>query len=124
MTEAREATRLEAAALAWPPANCCPAAWHEQRTLSLCAVCANIARCWAQGGKMRTSIGPDGQQYPPLLEDVRAVDPSYFMALPADQQMTCPPGDTGCTSPNVTSFFAVGSARFNLHIGVPPPGLY
>ena len=69
-----------------------------------------------QGGKMRTSL-VNGQEYPPLLSDVQAADPGFFMTPPAQQQMTCPVDDDGCSNPDVAAFYALGSARFNLHIG-------
>ena len=65
---------------------------------------------------MRTSL-VRGQEYPPLLSEVQAVDPGFFMDLPGQQQMTCPANETGCTSPDTSSFYALGSARFNLHVG-------
>ena len=76
----------------------------------------NLTYSCLQGGKMRMSK-KDGQEYPPLLSEVQAVDPGFFMDLPAQQQMTCPANDTGCTRPDTSTFYALGSARFNLHVG-------
>ena len=68
---------------------------------------------------MRTSEA-DGQEYPPLLSQVQSGNAEFFMDLPSQQQMTCPANNSGCATPDISTFYALGSGRFNLHIGEAP----
>ena len=75
---------------------------------------------------MKTST-VEGEQFPPLWQDVLASNANYSMDLPRDLQMTCPAVlNSSCTSYSTPGqsaglappeFFAIGSPRFNVHIG-------
>ena len=96
--------------------------------LSLSCTCSDawLTTCVLvmQGGKMKTSIVNE-QHFPAYLKDVQVDYPSFEMTYPRDAEMTCPSeANSTCTdySDNGTytgadAYYALGSMRFNTHIG-------